>query len=126
MPERPPEPVTGDPAQQPVRWLSRLPGFQRSRAGREWVIWRWLPTVLAWGTLLPLLVGLLYWALEPDLSTPEEARTLLLIHYRLLGLVVLHWTLVLTVAIGCVIVMVMKGPAYVADGYPPPERRDGN
>jgi len=30
----------------------------------------------------------------------------------------LHWTLVLTLAIGCVIVMLMKGPAYVADAYP--------
>jgi uncharacterized Tic20 family protein len=39
-----------------------------------------------------------------------------------IGLVVLHWTLVFTVAIGCVIVWLMKGPAYVADAYPPPER----
>jgi hypothetical protein len=31
--------------------------------------------------------------------------------------VVLHWTLVLTLAIGCAIVMLMKGPAYVADPY---------
>ncbi len=36
----------------------------------------------------------------------------------MLGLVMLHWTLVLTLAIGCVIVMLMKGPAYVADAYP--------
>lgn len=43
--------------------------------------------------------------------------------YRLIGLVVLHWTLVFTVAIGCAIVWLMKGPAYVADAYPPPERR---
>ena len=33
------------------------------------------------------------------------------------GLLFVHWTLVLTLAIGCVIVMLMKGPAYVADGY---------
>ena len=26
--------------------------------------------------------------------------------------------LVLTVGIGCIVVMVMKGPAYVADAYP--------
>jgi len=32
--------------------------------------------------------------------------------------VVLHWTVVLTVAIAAFIVMVMKGPAYVADAYP--------
>ena len=36
--------------------------------------------------------------------------------------VVLHWSLMLTLAIGCVIVMLMKGPAYVADAYPPPGR----
>jgi hypothetical protein len=30
---------------------------------------------------------------------------------------VLHLTLVLTAAIGCVIVMLMKGPAFVADGF---------
>lgn len=27
---------------------------------------------------------------------------------------------VFTLAIGCVIVLLMKGPAYVADAYPPP------
>ena len=42
--------------------------------------------------------------------------------YSLVGVVVFHWTLVLTVAIGCIVVMVMKGPAYVADPYPPPGR----
>ena len=34
-----------------------------------------------------------------------------------IGLVILIWTLVLTVTIGCIIVWLMKGPAYVADGY---------
>jgi hypothetical protein len=28
------------------------------------------------------------------------------------------WTAVLTIAIGCFVVVVMKGPAYVADRYP--------
>ena len=35
----------------------------------------------------------------------------------MVGVVVLHWTLVLTLAIGCAIVILMKGPAYVADAY---------
>jgi uncharacterized Tic20 family protein len=51
-----------------------------------------------------------------------EERELLLLVYRLIGFVVLHWTLVFTVAIGCVIVWLMKGPAFVADAYPPPGR----
>ena len=33
-----------------------------------------------------------------------------------MGLLGLFWTMMLTVAIGCVIVMIMKGPAYGADG----------
>jgi hypothetical protein len=35
----------------------------------------------------------------------------------MIGLVISIWSLVLTVTIGCVIVWLMKGPAYVADGY---------
>jgi hypothetical protein len=31
--------------------------------------------------------------------------------------VLFHWSLVVTAAIGCAIVMVMKGPAYAADSY---------
>ncbi len=40
------------------------------------------------------------------------------LHIGLISLMVLHWTVVLTVAIGAFIVLVMKGPAYVADAYP--------
>ena len=40
----------------------------------------------------------------------------------LIGVLVLHGTLVLTMAIGCVVVLVMKGPADVADADPPPGR----
>ncbi|MCK7495937.1 MAG: hypothetical protein MZW92_37010 [Comamonadaceae bacterium] len=35
-----------------------------------------------------------------------------------IAVVVLHWTIVFTIAIAAFIVMVMKGPAYVADAYP--------
>ena len=49
-----------------MNWFSILPGFQKSAAGMEWLL----------------------------------------------------WTLVLTLAIGCAIVMLMKGPAYEAEAYP--------
>ena len=78
--------------------------------------------MLAWGTLLPLLVALVLHALAPDTPTDGSADAALLRwDYTLFGVVVLHWTLVLTVAIACFIVRVMKGPAYVADAYPMPE-----
>jgi hypothetical protein len=103
--------------------LNKLPGFQRSRHGLEWAVWKRLPAVLGWGTALPLAVAALLWALAPSQpdGAPQDAGRLLFT-FQLLGLVVLHWTLVLTVALACGIVMLMKGPAYVADPYPPPGR----
>ena len=73
----------------------------------------------AWvsGTALPLLGALAVrlWATEPMTAATERLVTLA--DYFAIALIVLHWTMVVTVAIGCVIVMLMKGPAYVADGY---------
>lgn len=103
--------------------LHRLPGFQRSPPGREWALFRRLPAILLLGTAL--LVGLalvLWWAVDGQPPAAHQ-RDLLLLMYQVIGLVVLHWTLVFTVAIGCVIVLLMKGPAYVADAYPPPGRK---
>ena len=103
--------------------FNKLPGFVRSAPGWEQRIWRRLPAVLLWGTLLPLMLAGLNHALAP--AAPESGASngaLLLWDYTMFGIVVLHWTLVLTLAIGCVVVMVMKGPAHVADAYPPPGR----
>jgi len=105
-----------------VNWLNKLRGFERSPPGREWALWKRLPLVLGLGTAVPIVVALAFWWAAPGQPSAAEGRDLLLLTYRLIGLVVLHWTLVITVAIGCVIVIVMKGPAYVADAYPPPGR----
>jgi len=106
--------------------FNRLPGSIRSAPGREHLLWRRLPALLLWGTLLPaLLVGLnhlLAPAAPPD--SPLDGAVLLR-DFVLLGWVTLHWTLVLTAAIACFIVRVMKGPAYVADGYALPQQRMG-
>jgi hypothetical protein len=124
-PNLPSDDVLDAAAAKPAGWLNRLPGFERTAPGLEWAVWKKLPLVLAAGTLLPLLLALLWWLAADDLPTPAQDRDFWLVMYRLAALVVLHWTVVLTVAIGCVIVMVMKGPAYVADAYPPPERERG-
>ena len=47
----------------------------------------------------------------------ELIRRIQLFDFLMIGLVLFIWSLVLTLAIGCVIVWLMKGPAYVADGY---------
>lgn len=105
-----------------MNWLRQLPGFQRSPPGLEWAVWKRLPSLLLLSTALPGLLALAYWWAASDGPSIAEQGDLLLAAYRLVGLVLLLWTLLLTLAIGCAIVMIMKGPAYVADPYPPPER----
>ncbi len=98
-----------------MNWLNKLPGSVRSASGLEWVIWRKLPLIFLVGTALPVLaVGLLHW-LSTDLDA-AQVRWLQMADYITVGIVIFHWTAVLTVAIGCVVVMLMKGPGYVADG----------
>jgi hypothetical protein len=118
-----PEP-SSSPSVQPVllRALTRLPGHRNAPPGLEWVLWKRLPAILFLGTVLPALLGLGWWWMTPDPPGAHEQRELLWAVYSLIGVVVFHWTMVLTVAIGCIVVMIMKGPAYVADAYPPPGR----
>ena len=103
-----------------MRWLNRLSGFQRTASGLEWALWKRMPIIALVGTVLPLLVVGLAYLWLPESPSPAELRSFTLLQYIVVGVVVLHWTLVLTVAIGCIVVMVMKGPAYVADAYPLP------
>jgi hypothetical protein len=105
-----------------MNWFKRLPGHHPAPAGLEWQLWCRLPAILAWGTALPGLLAAALWWSAPALTATAAERDAQTLLYALIGVVVLHWTLVLTLAIGCVVVMVMKGPAYVADAYPPPGR----
>lgn len=105
-----------------MSFLNRLPGFHRSPPGLEWRLWKRLPLIWLLGTLVPLAYGGLAWWLAPEVEGGATDPKLLLLLARLAGLVMVHWTLVLTVAIGCIVVRIMKGPAYVADPYPPADR----
>lgn len=110
-----------------MNWLRRLPGFTRSAPGFEWTLWKKLPWITLAGTALPLvLIGLTYLTTDQPPS-PATERALTQWLYIAIGTVILHWALVLTAAIGCVIVMIMKGPAFVADGFEVPHTdRPGN
>lgn len=100
-----------------MNWLQKLPHTSRSASGLEWTLWRKLPLIALLGTALPLLgLGLMHWLADPAASA-AQARWLQMADYFVWGVLVFHWIMVLTVGIGCIIVMVMKGPGYVADGY---------
>lgn len=103
-----------------MNWLKKLSPTRREASGLEWTLWRKLPLILLAGTALPLMVlGLVHLLADPQASA-QQARWLQLADYVVGGVVVFHWTMVLTLGIGCVIVIVMKGPGYVADGYTMP------
>lgn len=100
-----------------MNWLKKLPQNRRANSGLEWLLWRKLPLIALLGTLLPLLsLGLVHLLADPQASA-ADIRWLQMAGYVVGGVIVFHWSMVATVAIGCVIVMVMKGPGYVADGY---------
>jgi hypothetical protein len=100
-----------------MAWLNKLPGFQRTPYGFELRLLRMLPSVLLAGTVLPAgLAGLarFFYSRGDALDLERQIQTF---DFAMVGLVILIWTVVFTLAIGCVIVWLMKGPAYVADGY---------
>lgn len=100
-----------------MNWLRKLPGYQRTPAGLELRLLRLMPTAWLAGTLLPALMALAARYLLTGGTAAELARNIQMFDYAMIGLVILIWTLVLTITIGCIIVWLMKGPAYVADGY---------
>jgi hypothetical protein len=100
-----------------MKWLHKLPDSVRSASGLEWSIWRKLPAITLLGAGLPLLcLGLLHFFMDAEASA-AQARWLQMADFFCWAVVIFNLTMVFTVAIGCVIVMIMKGPGYVADSY---------
>ena len=94
--------------------FNRLPGFRRTPAGKERVILRLLPRAFLLGTLLLAVPSLL----ARLIASPEDALAVTTTDIYVISLIILHWTVVFTVGIAAFIIMMMKGPAYVADAYP--------
>ena len=104
--------------------LQRLPGSRREPHGLEWTFIKRSPRYLLVGTLIPLACALLYRWFANGATADEIAKSIQLFDFFAIGVVVLHWTVMLTVFIFCVIVTLMKGPAYVADRYDLPDKSE--
>lgn len=102
------------------KW-NRLPGSRREPPGLERTILRKLPLVAMWGTALALLPALIARALWSASASTEAYRAMQWADIWALGSVTLFWAGLLTVCIFCVVVLVMKGPAYIADRYDLPD-----
>jgi hypothetical protein len=106
-----------------MKYLKKLHG-RRHPPGLEWRILRQLPSACVASTVIPLGVALLARLFPPSGSAAEVARRMSMIDILSIATGLTLWTAVLTIAIGCVIVYVMKGPAYVADAYSLPQPED--
>lgn len=90
---------------------------RREPPGLERAILRLLPKALLIGTLIPLSLSVFVRVLPPANNT-DPAKSILSVDIFSFAAALTFWIAVLTVAIGCVVVAVMKGPGYVADAYP--------
>jgi len=95
-----------------MQYFNKLPGFIQSPSGFEWVLLKKIPHIFFISCLAPCAIMLKLYLMN-DVLNSEQLKTI----YQCLGVLFSIWFFVGTVAIGCVVVIVMKGPAYVADPY---------
>lgn len=100
-----------------MNWLNKLPNSRREPPGLEWRLLKRLPRLLLAGTAIPLSFALAAHLVPPDLPAVALSGHLQLVNIVATAVVLTVWTAIFTVGIGCFVVMVMKGPAYVADRY---------
>jgi hypothetical protein len=99
-----------------MSYFNKLPGFTRTPAGFEWVLLKKLPMILGVGTAMAA-APIFYIYFSENILNPEQLKHI----YLCLGLIFSVWFFTGVVAIGCFVVMIMKGPAYVADPYELPK-----
>lgn len=90
----------------------------RSPSGLEWVLFKKLPllTLAGFAVIAALWAAAVFWPWQAD---PKEIDRLVgRLEFALIGAGIFHITMMVTLAIGCVVVMIMKGPRYSADSYP--------
>lgn len=101
--------------------FKKLPGYRKAPPGLERKILRLVPKVFLVGTVLTLLPSLIARIWTMDDAPWVINKFITTIDIYAFGLLTVLWTALFTVGVGAFTVMVMKGPAYVADAYPLPD-----
>lgn len=96
---------------------------RRTPPGVETAILRRVPMMFAASAFIPFGYALSPRLFPGDLAAEELARTTAMADIFAIAIWLTLWTMVFTLAIGCVIVWLMKGPAYIAD-RPPQDHPD--
>lgn len=100
-----------------MNWLNRLPGSRREPSGLEWSLLKKLPAIFVLGTIAPAFL----FALVDAGWIAMDHKAALQLQYTVIGVVLFHWMTMLMLALLCLIVVLMKGHGYVADGYALPD-----
>ena len=99
-----------------MNWLTKIHG-RKTPSGLEVQILRKLPHITLVGTLailaLPVIVR--FWPREAGVDAAKHIKS---VDIFAIATEITLITAVFTVAIGCIVVHIMKGPAYVADSLP--------
>ena len=90
---------------------------RRSPPGLETRLLRRMPLIVLLGSLVPLALAALVRILptQPGVDAAKHIKT---VDIFAIATELTFLTAVLTVTIGCIVVHIMKGPAYVWDAYP--------
>lgn len=97
-------------------FFKKLPDEARYPIGIEWPLLKKIPWIFIIGTLLISAPAVVIY-LKSTVISAAQYKTI----YICLGALFTYWFFVGVVAIGCVLIMLMKGPGYVADAYELPE-----
>jgi len=96
--------------------FNKLPGFIKTPSGFEWVLFKKIPYIFIVGTAIAC-APILHIYLSNDVISRAQQQII----YQCLGILFSVWFFVGAAAIGCIVVIIMKGPAYVADPYELPK-----
>lgn len=91
--------------------------YHRHPAGLEWVILKKIPKILLGGIFIPFFMSIIVRLFPIAGSAAEIEKHLISIDIFSISLFFMVASAAFTVTIGCVIVVLMKGPAYIADAY---------
>ncbi|WP_151446678.1 hypothetical protein [Lacisediminimonas profundi] len=92
--------------------MHKLPDSHPFPPGRERALFRMLPSLLIGGLAVPAIFALLVMYFDPAWQVGLFIAA---------GIAMVDVLAVITMAVGCVLVIVMKGDAWGADDYPLPD-----
>ena len=88
--------------------------------GLEWKLLKAVPSAILLSLALPAAIAFGGRVYSASTTVENPAKFVMSIDIFAWSIAATLVTAVITVAIGCIVVWVMKGPAYVADSYPLP------